>query len=316
VLGALVRSWVGRPRALIGIALHLGAGAAALLAGMLMLHGAYESSIGVSTFDLARYLDLAFPADVQRRVLIAWLIAFGVMVPVFPLHGWLPSAVADAPPAGAAVVLAAALKLGAFGFVRLALPLLPDAARTFAPAVVWVAALAMLFSMLQAFRQPDWRRVAAYLSATYTSAALLCMFLLSPVWLTTAMLQQIDQSLLTVAACVVVSAGTVGAAIRAYAVTGSAGQPRRALVAALVLTVGTLALWARASAGLARVTPALALIETSMGRVIARVNPAYAPLVKQPSDCGGPPSAAASSAPASWIVAAPCTDGGAPVEKR
>jgi hypothetical protein len=64
-------------------------------------------------------------------------------------------------------------------------------------------------------------------------------------------------------------------------------------------------------------TPLLALLETSVGRVIARVDPVYAPFVKQPSDCGAARATAApSSAPPSWIVAAPCEEATPPLEKK
>jgi NADH-quinone oxidoreductase subunit M len=97
----------------------------------------------------------------------AFVVAFAVKVPVWPFHTWLPDAHTEAPTAGSMILAGVLLKLGAYGFLRLVLPLFPAEAQAFAGWLALLAVLAIIFGALSAFGQTDFKRLVAYSSINH-----------------------------------------------------------------------------------------------------------------------------------------------------
>ncbi len=94
-------------------------------------------------------------------------IAFAIKVPVWPFHTWLPDAHTEAPTAGSMILAGVLLKLGAYGFLRLVLPLYPDQAKYFAGALAFLATMAIIFGAFAAYGQDDFKRLVAYSSVNH-----------------------------------------------------------------------------------------------------------------------------------------------------
>jgi NADH-quinone oxidoreductase subunit M len=97
----------------------------------------------------------------------AFVIAFAIKVPVWPFHTWLPDAHTEAPTAGSMILAGVLLKLGAYGFLRLVLPLYPQEAEKYAPALAFLAVMAIIFGALAAYGQDDFKRLVAYSSVNH-----------------------------------------------------------------------------------------------------------------------------------------------------
>ena len=96
-----------------------------------------------------------------------FVIAFAVKVPIWPFHTWLPDAHTEAPTAGSMLLAGVLLKLGAYGFLRLVLPLYPDQAKAYAPALALLATAAIVFGAFASFAQKDFKRLVAYSSVNH-----------------------------------------------------------------------------------------------------------------------------------------------------
>jgi NADH-quinone oxidoreductase subunit M len=129
------------------------------------------------TFDLVSLFEtwptvsgsiLGFSASsLKTAAFWAFAIAFAIKVPVWPFHTWLPDAHTEAPTAGSMILAGVLLKLGAYGFLRLVLPLYPDEARQFAGALALLATLAIIFGAFAAYGQRDFKRLVAYSSVNH-----------------------------------------------------------------------------------------------------------------------------------------------------
>jgi NADH-quinone oxidoreductase subunit M len=97
----------------------------------------------------------------------AFVIAFAIKVPVWPFHTWLPDAHTEAPTAGSMILAGVLLKLGAYGFLRLVLPLYPEQAKMYAGVLGFLAVMAIIFGALASFGQSDFKRLVAYSSVNH-----------------------------------------------------------------------------------------------------------------------------------------------------
>jgi NADH-quinone oxidoreductase subunit M len=306
---ALVRRWTGAAggSAVRVVTLHMALAAVALLAGILLLSLHASDTTGAMTFDMVKLLERTIPPERQKLVFLAWFVSFATLSGLFPLQSWLPAAVGRAPAGGALLLAVAPVQLGAYGFMRLSLPLLPDAARVYAPHVTGIAVVSLLVSIGLAFRQREWKPVVALMTAAGMAVVLAVMFRLTPGAMMAGILQQASQTMAVAGFLLVAGLMSRERSVDEWSVPTR--SPRavfvRLLLVMAVLTAGTVM-----AAGRARPAAFHRLVETSVGRVVARINPAYAPLVKQPSDCGSPaPAVEPSSAAASgWVTTLPCAD--------
>jgi NADH-quinone oxidoreductase subunit M len=106
----------------------------------------------------------------------AFFLAFAIKVPLFPLHTWLPDAHTEAPTAGSVMLAGVLLKMGTYGMLRFCLPLFPDAARKFAPAIAVLAIIGIIYGALVAMVQVDLKRLVAYSSVSHLGFVVLGIF--------------------------------------------------------------------------------------------------------------------------------------------
>jgi NADH-quinone oxidoreductase subunit M len=111
---------------------------------------------------------MGMPADTVRNVAFwAFVIAFALKVPVWPFHTWLPDAHTEAPTAGSMILAGVLLKLGAYGFIRLVLPLYPEQARHYSGSLAFLAVMAIIFGAFSSYGQMDFKRLVAYSSVNH-----------------------------------------------------------------------------------------------------------------------------------------------------
>jgi len=138
-----------------------------MLAAVIGLYVVSNSQLGEGTFafDALRQLDIT--PGVQKLLFLGFFVAFAIKAPLVPFHTWLPDSGSEAP-IGSAVLLVGVLdKVGTFGFLRYCLPLFPDASRYFAPYVLVLAVVGILYAALLAMGQSDMKRLVAYTSISH-----------------------------------------------------------------------------------------------------------------------------------------------------
>ncbi|MDR0250819.1 MAG: NADH-quinone oxidoreductase subunit M [Burkholderiales bacterium] len=153
---------------------------------------------GVSqTFSLQAWHHLPLSLYTQLVLFGAFFMAFAVKTPMWPLHAWAPDAYVEAP-TGAAIMLAST-KIGAYGFLRLLLPIVPDAAQVLAPWMIGLSLLAVIYFGFVALAQTDLRRLIAYSSIAHMGLVTLGLFLFSAVALKGAVLLMVSNGLVVAA---------------------------------------------------------------------------------------------------------------------
>ena len=143
--------------------------------------------------------------DLQRLIFVALFVGFAIKVPLVPFHTWLPLAHVEAPTAGSVILAGVLLKLGTYGFLRLALPLLPSAAAEIgSPLILGLAVAGILYGALCALAQRDVKRLVAYSSISHMGLCMLGMFALNVEGISGSLLQMINHGLITGALFLVV----------------------------------------------------------------------------------------------------------------
>lgn len=168
------------------------AGSLLFLIGILILY--FE---GGRTFDMLALMAHEYSFEVQAGVFIAFLIAFAVKVPMVPVHTWLPDAHVQAPTAGSIILAGVLLKMGAYGFIRFSLPMLPDASHYFAPMMISLSALAIVYGGLLALAQSDIKKLVAYSSVSHMGFITLGLFTLNYNGMSGAVIQMFNHGITT-----------------------------------------------------------------------------------------------------------------------
>ena len=202
----IIGIWGGSNRiyATIKFVLYTLVGSLLMLVAILATAFAYQSGhdgswVGAFDFEaLQQYAVTGGFADgLQLLAFIAFFLAFAIKVPMFPFHTWLPDAHTEAPTAGSVILAAVMLKLGAYGFIRFAVPLFPDAAQTFAPVIIVLSLIAIIYGAIVALVQPDLKRLVAYSSVSHMGFVTLGIFVFTEQGLQGAILQMINHGLIT-----------------------------------------------------------------------------------------------------------------------
>jgi NADH-quinone oxidoreductase subunit M len=152
----------------------------------------YLHVVSGGSFALSDYYALPIPLGVQILLFIGFFAAFAVKVPMFPVHTWLPDAHVEAPTGGSVVLAAIMLKLGAYGFLRLSLPILPDASHYLAPVVIGLSLIAVVYIGLVALVQSDMKKLIAYSSIAHMGFVTLGIFLFNAQGMEGAVIQMVS----------------------------------------------------------------------------------------------------------------------------
>ena len=163
-----------------------------LLGSLLMLIALiflYTQSGG--SFDLATWHKLPLGGSTQTLLFFAFLAAFSVKVPMWPVHTWLPDVHVEAPTGGSAVLAAIMLKLGAYGFLRFSLPIAPDASREWAGLMIALSLIAVVYVGLVAMVQRDMKKLVAYSSVAHMGFVTLGFFVFSDLGVSGGLVQMI-----------------------------------------------------------------------------------------------------------------------------
>ncbi len=180
------------------------AGGLFMLLAILGLYFIHGQNTGIYTFNYSELLGTSIAASTSMWLMLGFFIAFAVKLPVVPLHTWLPDAHTEAPTAGSVILAGLLLKTGAYGLLRFAVPLFPEAALAFAPVAMGLAVISIIYGAVMAFAQTDIKRLVAYTSVSHLGFALLGIFALNAISLQGAVMQMICHGLSTGALFVLV----------------------------------------------------------------------------------------------------------------
>ncbi len=149
--------------------LYTFAGSVLMLVAFLVLY----KNAGLGTFDIPKLVAAPVDPALQTWLFLACALAFAIKVPMWPFHTWLPDAHVEAPTAGSVILAGVLLKMGGYGFLRLAIPLFPDAAMRFAPLVGVLAVIGIVYGALVSLVQPDLKKLVAYSSVSHLGFVML-----------------------------------------------------------------------------------------------------------------------------------------------
>jgi NADH-quinone oxidoreductase subunit M len=139
----------------------------------------------------------AIAKNVQIWIFAGMFIGFAVKVPMFPFHTWLPDAHTQAPTQGSVILAAILLKLGTYGFVRIAIPVLPEAAKAWAPYIGGLAVIGIIYGALGCLAQTDMKRLIAFSSVAHMGFVMLGISTLTSFGMTAAMFGMVAHGLIT-----------------------------------------------------------------------------------------------------------------------
>jgi len=128
---------------------------------------------------------------------LAFFAAFAVKVPMFPFHTWLPDAHVEAPTAGSVILASVLLKMGAYGFVRFSLPMLPDASQAMTPLMAVLSIVAIIYGAYMALAQVDLKKLIAYSSVSHMGFVTLGLFVMNQQGIEGAVLQMVNHGITT-----------------------------------------------------------------------------------------------------------------------
>ncbi|HET6380693.1 MAG TPA: NADH-quinone oxidoreductase subunit M [candidate division Zixibacteria bacterium] len=176
-------------------------GSLLMLVAILAVAIAHGNETGTFTFAYEALrehaLTAGFADGLQALAFIAFFLAFAIKVPMWPLHTWLPDAHVEAPTAGSIILAGVLLKLGGYGFLRFSVPLLPDAAMEFAPIIIVLSIIAVLYGALVSMVQPDLKKLIAYSSVSHMGFVMLGTFVFNTQGLQGAVFQMVSHGVTT-----------------------------------------------------------------------------------------------------------------------
>jgi NADH-quinone oxidoreductase subunit M len=177
----LIGVWGGARRiyAALKFVIYTMVGSVLMLVAILYLYFIYNNMTGTYTFDLLKIMAMNIPFNIQIWLFLAFALAFAIKVPMFPFHTWLPDAHVEAPTAGSVILAGVLLKMGTYGFLRFNLPLFPNAAEYFTPAIFVLAIIGILYGAWVSLVQKDVKKLVAYSSVSHLGFIMLGMFVLT-----------------------------------------------------------------------------------------------------------------------------------------
>ncbi len=167
-------------------------GSLLMLVGIILL---YQQ--GGQTFDIIELSGLRLPLRLQLILFWAFFAAFAVKVPMWPVHTWLPDAHTEAPAAGSVILAGVLIKMGAYGFLRFSLPILPEATQAMMLPMLVLSVIAIVYGAVICLAQTDLKRLVAYSSVSHMGFVTLGLFALNQRGLEGGILQMINHGLVT-----------------------------------------------------------------------------------------------------------------------
>ncbi|MSQ86427.1 MAG: NADH-quinone oxidoreductase subunit M [Alphaproteobacteria bacterium] len=138
-----------------------------LTGSVLLLVAILAMYLQEGTTDIPTLMNAKFATEMQTWLWLGMFASFAVKIPMWPVHTWLPDAHVDAPTAGSVILAGVLLKMGGYGFLRLSMPMLPDASAYFAPMVFLLSIIAVIYTSLVALVQEDMKKLIAYSSVAH-----------------------------------------------------------------------------------------------------------------------------------------------------
>jgi NADH-quinone oxidoreductase subunit M len=170
----IIGVWGGERRvyATIKFFLYTFLGSVLMLVAFIYLYGK------TGGFDLLGFMNVSLSLTAQKMIFLAFLAAFAVKVPMWPVHTWLPDAHVEAPTGGSVILAAIMLKMGGYGFIRLSLPIVPDGSAYFANLLIALSLIAVVYIGFVALMQKDMKKLIAYSSIAHMGFVTLGFFLI------------------------------------------------------------------------------------------------------------------------------------------
>jgi NADH-quinone oxidoreductase subunit M len=168
-----------------------------LTGSLLLLIGILGLSLQAGTFDIQSLAEHSYSQNSEFWIFLALFLGFAIKLPMLPFHTWLPDAHSEAPTAGSVLLAGVLLKMGGYGLIRFCLPIFPEMAHTFAPAVLWLSVAAILYGGYMALAQTDLKRLVAYSSVSHMGFVTLGIFSFNNEGVEGAILQMVTHGLTT-----------------------------------------------------------------------------------------------------------------------
>ncbi len=197
----LIGVWGGTQRlyAAIKFVLFTAFGSLLMLIAIIYLGIEFKEQFGYMSFYLGDVIKISLSSQEEKYLFLAFLLAFAIKIPVFPLHTWLPDAHVQAPTGGSVILAGVLLKLGLYGLIRLAVPLFPSALLDFSPILAMLGVVGIVFGALVAWVQTDIKKLVAYSSVSHLGFCVLGFASLNVISVQGSILQMINHGISTAA---------------------------------------------------------------------------------------------------------------------
>ncbi len=196
----IIGVWGGQRRVYAAIKFFL----YTLAGSVLMLLALLAMWFQAGTTDITALMHTQFAPGLQDWLFLAFLASFAVKVPMWPVHTWLPDAHVEAPTAGSVILAGVLLKMGAYGFLRFSVPMLPQATATFAPMMFALSVVAVIYAALVALAQEDMKKLIAYSSVSHMGVVTIGIFTVNIQGISGAIFQMLSHGVVSAALFLVV----------------------------------------------------------------------------------------------------------------